>query len=123
MLTYRTARDIPAQFFEQSIKTLLCLLILVLLGAILAGVLQTGRDLLPFFASLLHGEAHGDFRQVLVNALTVLAMVEIFRTAMAYFTEGRVKVTYIIDTVMVGVLTEILAIAFSPNRAESADGL
>lgn len=41
--------------------------------------------------------------------LTVLAIVEILRTALAYFTEGRVKVTYIIDTVLVTILTEILA--------------
>jgi uncharacterized membrane protein (DUF373 family) len=41
--------------------------------------------------------------------LTVLAMVEILRTALAYFSEGRVKVTYIIDTVMVTVLTEVMA--------------
>jgi uncharacterized membrane protein (DUF373 family) len=37
-------------------------------------------------------------------------MVEVLRTALAYFTEGRVKVTYIIDTVIVTVLTEIMAI-------------
>ena len=41
--------------------------------------------------------------------LTVLAIVEILRTALAYFSEGRVKVTYIIDTVMVTIMTEILA--------------
>ena len=41
--------------------------------------------------------------------LTVLAVVEVLRTALAYFTEGRVKVTYIIDTVMVTVLTEVMA--------------
>lgn len=36
-------------------------------------------------------------------------MVEILRTTLAYFTEGRVKVTYIIDTVIVTVLTEVMA--------------
>jgi len=41
--------------------------------------------------------------------LTVLAFVEVLRTALAYFSEGRVKVTYIIDTVMVTVLTEVMA--------------
>lgn len=95
--------------------------------------------------------ANKGFRQILVDALTILAFVEVFRTAMAYFVEGRVKVTYIIDTVLVTVLTEvlafwfrdmdtfpitmvialvlsltlarILAIHFSPNRTEVADGL
>ena len=46
------------------------------------------------------------------------------RTALAYFSEGRVKVTYIIDTVMVTVLTEVMA--FCPedpckHRVESTD--
>ena len=35
--------------------------------------------------------------------------MEVLRTALAYFTEGRVKVTYIIDTVIVTVLTEVMA--------------
>ncbi len=44
-----------------------------------------------------------------MDVLTVLAVVEVLRTALAYFSEGRVKVTYIIDTVLVTVLTEIMA--------------
>jgi len=44
-----------------------------------------------------------------VDNATVLAVVEVLRTALAYFTEGRVKVTYIIDTVIVTVLTEVMA--------------
>jgi hypothetical protein len=37
------------------------------------------------------------------------AIVEVLRTALAYFSEGRVKVTYIIDTVIVTILTEEMA--------------
>jgi len=55
------------------------------------------------------GDFHGAFRTILVDVLTVLAIVEVLRTALAYFTEGRVKVTYIIDTVLVTVLTEVMA--------------
>jgi uncharacterized membrane protein (DUF373 family) len=49
------------------------------------------------------------FKTITVDMLTVLAIVEVLRTALAYFTEGRVKVTYIIDTVIVTVLTEVMA--------------
>lgn len=92
-------------FFEQSARLLLSLLIVAILLAILAGVGYTLYDLrliltLPF---------HSAFKAILVDILTVLAVVEILRTALAYFTEGRVKVTYIIDTVMVTVLTEVMA--------------
>lgn len=92
-------------FFERSSRALLSLLICAILTAILAGVLYTFYDLrlimqIPF---------HTAFKAILVDILTVLAVVEILRTALAYFTEGRVKVTYIIDTVMVTVLTEVMA--------------
>jgi uncharacterized membrane protein (DUF373 family) len=92
-------------FFEKSARALLSLLIVAILLAILAGIIYTFYDLrlimtLPF---------HVAFKALLVDILTVLAIVEILRTALAYFSEGRVKVTYIIDTVMVTVLTEVMA--------------
>jgi uncharacterized membrane protein (DUF373 family) len=93
------------RFFEGASRVLLSLLILAILAAILAGIGWTIWDL----RLVVGGEAHGAFRAILVDVLTVLAMVEVLRTALAYFTEGRVKVTYIIDTVIVTVLTEIMA--------------
>jgi len=94
-----------SSFFEKCARALLSLLIVAILLAVLAGVVYTFYDLrlilsLPF---------HAAFKTILVDILTVLAIVEILRTALAYFSEGRVKVTYIIDTVMVTVLTEVMA--------------
>ena len=98
--------DAPVtRLFEGASRVLLSLLITAILAAILAGTAYTFYDLRLVFA----GDAHGAFRAILVDVLTVLAMVEVLRTALAYFTEGRVKVTYIIDTVIVTVLTEIMA--------------
>jgi uncharacterized membrane protein (DUF373 family) len=93
------------RFFESSARVLLSLLISVILLAILIGIGYTAYDLRLAFGMGFHGA----FKTVLVDMLTVLAMVEILRTALAYFTEGRVKVTYIIDTVIVTVLTEVMA--------------
>ncbi len=93
------------RFFELSARALLSLLIGAILAAILAGTVYTWYDLrLIFRADFL-----GAFKTILVDILTVLALVEVLRTALAYFSEGRVKVTYIIDTVIVTVLTEVLA--------------
>lgn len=145
-------KEFPYQFFDGGIRALLCLLLLALLGAIGAGVLQTFSDLWHGSLEMLStGNLHHASKQVLIDALTVLAMVEVFRTALAYFVEGRVKVTYIIDTVLVAVLSEvlafwyrdmdttrltmvialvlslifarILAIQFSPDRVQAAEGL
>jgi uncharacterized membrane protein (DUF373 family) len=93
------------RFFEASARAILSLLIVAILLAILAGVIYTFYDL----RLILSEEFHGAFKKILVDVLTVLAMVEVLRTALAYFSEGRVKVTYIIDTVMVIVLTEVMA--------------
>jgi len=93
------------RFFETSARVLLSLLIMAIFCAILIGIGYTFYDL----RLVLVAEFHDFFRRILVDALTVLAMVEVLRTALAYFTEGRVKVTYIIDTVIVTVLTEVMA--------------
>lgn len=98
--------DLPiTRIFEGVSRLLLSLLIIAILTAILAGICYTFYDL----RLILRQEFHGAFKTILVDMLTVLAMVEVLRTALAYFSEGRVKVTYIIDTVIVTVLTEIMA--------------
>jgi uncharacterized membrane protein (DUF373 family) len=94
-----------SRFFEASARVLLSLLIGAIMLAILAGIIYTYYDLRLIFTM----EFHGAFKAILIDVLTVLAVVELLRTALAYFTEGRVKVTYIIDTVMVTVLTEVMA--------------
>lgn len=93
------------RFFENSARILLSLLIVVIMLAILAGIGCTFYDL----RLVLGGDYHTAFKSILVDMLTVLAIIEILRTALAYFTEGRVKVTYIIDTVIVTILTEVMA--------------
>jgi uncharacterized membrane protein (DUF373 family) len=93
------------RFFELSARALLSLLIGAILVAILAGVIYTWYDMRLIFRI----DFLGAFKTILVDILTVLALVEVLRTALAYFSEGRVKVTYIIDTVIVTVLTEVMA--------------
>ena len=107
------ATDIIAQkidqrltrWFETSAQALLFLFIVAILLTILAGCLYTLYDL----RLIVRDGFHHAFKPLLIDMLTVLAVIEILRTALAYFTERRVKVTYIIDTVMVTVLTEAMA--------------
>lgn len=91
--------------FEASTRTLLSLFIATIFLAVLAGTAWTLYDLRLIFSQGLHGA----FKTILIDMLTVLALVEILRTALAYLSEGRVKVTYIIDTVIVVVLTEAMS--------------
>jgi len=152
VLTFFPGRETTGTLFDQAIRALLCFLILTILGGIAVGIAKTLADTWHAGIALLGtGSTGHGLEAALVDALGVLALVEIYRTAMAYFIEGRVKVTYIIDTVLVALLTEtlafwyreveasriglllalvavlmglrILAIRFSPNRRAISEGL
>ena len=92
------------RWFEASTRSLLSLFITTIFLAVLGGTAWTLYDLRLIF---MHG-LHDAFKTILIDMLIVLALVEILRTALAYLSEGRVKVTYIIDTVLVVVITEIM---------------
>lgn len=145
-------KDVTGICLETLCRTLLSLLLLVILAGMAYGVARSAFDLFSVGGDLLSGHGlHEALKQLVVNVLMVLAVVELFRTVKAYFTEGRVKVTYIIDTVLVVVITEIMgfwyreveiervalaialvvalmgvrimAIRFSPKRRELMEGL
>lgn len=94
-----------SRFFEMSARVVLSFLIVAILVTILAGIGCTFYDMRLIFQQTFQSA----FKTIMVDMLTVLAIVEVLRTALAYFTEGRVKVTYIIDTVIVTILTEVMA--------------
>lgn len=102
------------RFYEMSTRVVLSFLILSILLAIVAGVGCAIYDL----RLILLADFHTAFKTVMVDLLTVLAIIEVLRTALAYFSEGRVKVTYIIDTVIVTVLTEVMAFWYKSIRWE-----
>ncbi len=52
-------------------------------------------------------------KSLVVNSLLVLALLEVSRTVMAYFILGRVKVTFIVDTVLALLLSEAVVTWFS----------
>ncbi|MCL4485400.1 MAG: phosphate-starvation-inducible PsiE family protein [Nitrospirae bacterium] len=52
-------------------------------------------------------------KSLLVNTLLLLALLEVSRTILTYFTLGRVKVTYIVDSVLAVLLSETLVTWFS----------
>lgn len=98
----------PSLFYERLARWVLSVLILAIISSMMGGVVITILHLrLLFTMDLEHA-----LRVVIIDALTILAVLEIFRTTLVYFSEGRIKVTYIIDTVIVVMLTEIMACWF-----------
>jgi len=91
--------------WTRGIKLVLSMLILTILTALAGGVLMTFVDI----GLLLRRPVEVALRQVLIDTLILLAVVEVFKTTLTYFSEGRVKVTFIVDTILVVMLTEVIS--------------
>jgi len=93
------------RYWIKGMKLVLSLLIVTILVALMGGVVKVFVDLRSvFYMPLEHV-----LRQVIVASLLLLAVVEVFKTTLAYLTEGRVKVTFIVDTILVVMLTEVIS--------------
>jgi uncharacterized membrane protein (DUF373 family) len=103
-----------SQWFVKGLKAILSLLMAVILISLLIGVARTAWDLHLFWTE----ETEVALRRIIIDALIILAVVEVFRTVLAYFTEGRVKVTFIVDTVLVVILTEMISVWFKGGTWE-----
>ena len=98
----------PSVLYERLARWILSLLIIAILSSMMGGVIITIlHQRLLFSMDIEHA-----LRIIIIDVLTILAVLEMFRTVLAYFSEGRVKVTYIIDTVIVVMLTEVMACWF-----------
>jgi uncharacterized membrane protein (DUF373 family) len=75
----------------------------VIILAILAGIGCTIYDL----RLILSEDYRIAFKPVLVDIFMLFAVGTVMKTALNYFREGRVKLTYIIDTVTFSFLAEI----------------
>ncbi len=93
------------ELWSWSIKGVLSLVIVTLLTALTGGALKTFWDI----RLLVDHSAEVVLRQIIVNTLILLAIVEVFKTTVTYFREGRVKVTFIVDTILVVMLTEVIS--------------
>ena len=91
--------------WEAGTRFILSLLTLTILIGLAGGVVKTFLDL----RLLLSADVEVALRQIVVDALTLLAVVEVLKTTLAYCSDGRVRVTFIIDTVLVVMLTEVIS--------------
>lgn len=105
VLWRRIAHLDPLEVWSLAIKGVLSLVILTLLTALTGGTLKTLWDI----RLLVDHSAEVVLRQIIVNTLILLAIVEVFKTTVTYFREGRVKVTFIVDTILVVMLTEVIS--------------
>lgn len=91
--------------WERGTQVVLSLLIVTILVGLAGGVIKTFIGL----RLLLTEDIDLGLRHLIVNTLMLLAVVEVLKTTLAYFSEGRVRVTFIVDTVLVVMLTEVIS--------------
>ena len=91
------------------VKIVLLTLLLVQFLAMVWGVWETIEQ--AFIHS--HKGLLSMLKSLIVNILLLLALLEVSRTILTYFTLGRVKVTYIVDSVLAVLLSETLVTWFS----------
>ena len=100
------------RIWEVGTRFILSFLTLTILLGLAGGVVKTFLDL----RLLLSTDVEVALRQVLVDTLTLLAVVEVLKTTLAYCSDGRVRVTFIIDTVLVVMLTEVISRWFTSGE-------
>ncbi len=98
-----------SHLWMKGIKVVLSLLIMTILLGLTGGVLRIFMNLQNLFSHPIEQA----LRHLIVDTLIILAIVEVFKTTLTYFSEGRVKVTFIVDTILVVMLTEIISKWFS----------
>ena len=84
---------------------LLNFLIFVIFVGIFGGTVKTLLDLKSLFTQ----NVETVIKQSLINILIILALIEVLKTALSYVSEGRVRVTFIIDTVLIVMLNELMS--------------
>jgi uncharacterized membrane protein (DUF373 family) len=107
--SYRDLREFSwadlMEIWQWGMKGVLSLVILTLLTALAFGAVKTFWGI----RLLIDHSVEAGLRQIIVDTLMLLAIVEVFKTTVTYFSEGRVKVRFIVDTILVVMLTEVIS--------------
>ena len=93
------------------VRYLLYAMVAVIALGLLLGIGQTLVNLI--LAN--HSDVETFVKSSLLNTIILLALFEVFNTALNYLAHGRVRVTFVIDTVLIVMLNEVLSLWFSGN--------
>ncbi|GMR19884.1 MAG: hypothetical protein BMS9Abin36_0479 [Gammaproteobacteria bacterium] len=94
---------------------------LLALGLALTLCLWMATGLVSLMIDLINNAYHNwehTAEQVVVRSLMVLALLEIIRTLQSYIKLGRVRVTFILDTALVVLISELMGLWFKNYQPE-----
>ncbi len=101
-------------FSPALVRVLTSLLIVALCLWMGAGIVNVVLDLRQSLSSGWAGVAE----RVIIDALIMLALLEVIRTLQAYLKLGRVRVTFILDTALVVLIGELMGLWFKEYAPE-----
>lgn len=111
--------DRLALSFAGVIRIMLCVLLLITVAALALGITKAGIDMYQSVDKPLESI----LQSVLLDVVFIVALLEITITIIGYLDDGRVHVRYIIDTVLIIMLNEIVTMWFKHPKLEYAIGL
>jgi len=103
-------------FFYAYPVFLLNILIVVIVVALAIGVYKSGYDLIHS----LHKPLEMLLQQMLLDIIFIAALTELSITILGYLKDGAVHVRYIIDTILIIMLNEVVSIWFKHPKLEEA---
>jgi uncharacterized membrane protein (DUF373 family) len=103
-------------YFSTLIRVLLNILLIVITIALAVGVYKSGADLI----TSLHKPLEVLLQKMLLDTVFIVALVEIAITILGYLKDGSVHVRYIVDTILIIMLNEIVGFWFKDPSLEKA---
>lgn len=106
-------------FYATAIRLLLNVLLIIVILALAVGIVKSGVDLWHSLRQPLDVI----LQDVLLDVVFIVALVEITLTILGYLKDGHVHVRYIIDTVLIIMLNEVVNMWFKHSSLSNAIGL
>ncbi len=102
-----------------AIRAMLNVLLFIIIAALLIGIFKSGTDL---FRSL-HDPLESILQKMLLDVVFIVALVEISITVLGYLKDGYVHVRYIVDTILIIMLNEIVSLWFKHPQLNEMIGI
>jgi uncharacterized membrane protein (DUF373 family) len=116
---YQKMFDRIAVFFGTAIRFMLNALVIIISIALVAGVVKSGLDLF----NSIHKPLETVLQQMLLDVVFIVALVEITTTILGYLKDGFVHVRYIVDTILIIMLNEVVSIWYKGASLQEAIGI
>ena len=108
-----------SEYFSAFIRLILNALLVLLCVALVVGIAKSGYDLYNSLSKPLTEI----LEKVLVDTVFIVAILEIAITILGYLKDGRVHVRYIVDTILIIMVNEIVVLWFHQPDLQEMIGI